>query len=118
MQLRISTRARDGVLIVDCSGRLVFGEETAALRDLVKDSLLESKQILLNLSGVDYIDSGGLGTLVSLFTSARSLGGAIKLANLTPRVGDLLQVTKLVTVFEVYNSEELAIQSFRKSVGK
>ena len=118
MQLRISTRTRDGVLIVDCSGRLVFGEETAALRDLVKDSLLESKQILLNLSGVDYIDSGGLGTLVSLFTSARSLGGAIKLANLTPRVGDLLQVTKLVTVFEVYNSEELAIQSFRKGAGK
>jgi anti-sigma B factor antagonist len=65
---------------------------------------------------VNYIDSGGLGTLVSLYTSAHSAGGAVKLARLTSRVGDLLQVTKLLTVFEVYETEEEAVESFRKGV--
>ena len=69
---------------------------------------------MLNLSGVSYIDSGGLGTLVALYTSAQTNGGKIKLASLTPRVGDLLQVTKLVTIFEVYDNEEQAVQSFRR----
>ena len=69
---------------------------------------------MLNLGGVNYIDSGGLGTLVSLFTTAHTAGGSIKLANLTQRVGDLLQVTKLVTVFEVFSNEEEAVESFRK----
>lgn len=114
MQLRINTRTIDGVLIVDCHGRLVFGEESANLRDTVKKLINENKNIVLNLSGVSYIDSGGLGTLVALYTSAQTNGGKIKLASLTPRVGDLLQVTKLVTIFEVYDNEEQAVQSFRK----
>ncbi len=114
MQLRISTRPIDGVLIVDCNGRLVFGEESANLRDTVKKLISENKNIVLNLSGVSYIDSGGLGTLVALYTSAQTNGGKIKLASLTPRVGDLLQVTKLVTIFEVYDNEEQAVQSFRR----
>ena len=101
MQLRISTRTVDGVLIVDCHGRIVFGEESAVLRDTVRKLITENNKIVLNLGGVNYIDSGGLGTLVSLFTTAHTAGGSIKLANLTQRVGDLLQVTKLVTVFEV-----------------
>ena len=84
------------------------------LRDTIRKLIAENKRIVLNLGGVNYIDSGGLGTLVSLYTTARTSGGAIKLANLTQRVGDLLQVTKLVTVFEVYSSEEQAIESFRK----
>jgi anti-sigma B factor antagonist len=102
------------VLIVDCHGRIVFGEESAVLRDTVRKLITENNRIVLNLGGVNYIDSGGLGTLVSLFTTAHTAGGSIKLANLTQRVGDLLQVTKLVTVFEVYNNEEEAVESFRK----
>ena len=104
----------DGVLIVDCHGRIVFGEESAVLRDTVRKLITENNKIVLNLGGVNYIDSGGLGTLVSLFTTAHTAGGSIKLANLTQRVGDLLQVTKLVTVFEVYSNEEEAVESFRK----
>jgi len=117
MQLKISTRTlNDGIVVVDCAGRLVFGEETAALRDRVRALTTKDSHIILNLGEVTYIDSGGLGTLVALYTTARNSGASIKLARLTPRVGDLLQVTKLLTVFEVYNSEEEAVESFRKGV--
>jgi anti-sigma B factor antagonist len=113
VQLKLTVRPVDDIVIVDCSGRIVFGEESADLRDTVRMVITQSKRVILNLSGVTYIDSGGLGTLVALYTSARNNGGSIKLANLTPRVGDLLQVTKLVTVFDVYDSEQKAIESFR-----
>ena len=115
MQLRLSTRTIDGALIVDCGGRIVFGEESASLRDSVKKLIPGNKNIVLNLGGVNYIDSGGLGTLVALYTTVHNAGGSIKLANLTQRVGDLLQVTKLLTVFQVYDSEEQAVQSFSKT---
>ncbi|HXY15422.1 MAG TPA: STAS domain-containing protein [Terriglobales bacterium] len=114
MQLRLSTRTLDGALIVDCAGRIVFGEETAYLRDTVKKLIAERQKVVLNLADVNYIDSGGLGTLVALYTTARNSGGSIKLANLTQRVGDLLQVTKLVTIFDVYDSVEKAAASFSK----
>ena len=114
MQLRMSTRLIDNVMILDCHGRIVFGDESAQLRDTVKKLIAEGKSIVLNLGGINYIDSGGLGTLVGLYTSARNANVGIKLANLTPRIGDLLQVTKLVTVFEVYNSEDEAVRAFRK----
>jgi anti-sigma B factor antagonist len=114
MQLRMNTRSVDGVLVVDCNGRIVFGEESAALRDKVKTALAQSPRVVLNLGEVNYIDSGGLGTLVSLYTTARNAGGALKLARLTDRVGDLLQVTKLVSIFEVFKNEQLAAQSFKK----
>ena len=113
MQMKLSTRTVDGILVVDCIGRIIFGEESASLRDTLRDLIPQNKKIILNLSGVNYIDSGGLGTLVALYTSARNSGGSIKLANLTQRVGDLLQVTKLLTVFDVYDSEERALESFR-----
>jgi len=103
-----------GVLIVDCSGRVVFGEESATLRGIVKKLLAENPNVVMNLREVNYIDSGGLGTLVSLYTSARSAGGAVKLASLSQRVGDLLQVTKLLTIFEVFDDEETAAKSFKK----
>jgi anti-sigma B factor antagonist len=74
---------------------------------------VETDQIILNLGGISYIDSGGLGTLVALYTTAHNAGGSVKLVNLTQRVGDLLQVTKLLTVFEVYDSEEKALESFK-----
>lgn len=115
MQLKLSVRTVEGIVIVDCAGRIVFGEESGDLRDTVRMVITQSKRIVLNLAGVNYIDSGGLGTLVALYASARSNGGVIKLANLTQRVGDLLQVTKLVTIFDIYDSEEKAIQSFQKS---
>ncbi len=114
MQLRMSTRSVEGVLVVDCSGRLVFGEESASLRDMVKKLLAESPKIVMNLREINYIDSGGLGTLVSLYTTARNAGGAVKLASLSQRVGDLLQVTKLFTIFEVFDDTEDAAKSFKR----
>lgn len=114
MQLRINTRIQDGVMILDCIGRIVFGEESAALRESVKSAISGNSKVVLNLAEVNYIDSGGLGTLVSLYTTARNAGGALKLANLTRRVTDLLQVTKLVSVFEVFPDEQSAIRSFQK----
>ena len=115
MQLRMSTRTLDGVIVVDCSGRLIFGEESASLRDTVKKLIAQSPKVVLNLHDVTHIDSGGLGTLVSLYTTARNAGGAVKLARLSQRVGDLLQVTKLLTVFDVFDTEERAAKSFAKS---
>ena len=115
MTLKISTRIVDGITIIDCSGRIVFGDEAAALRDAVKIALERSPNLVLNLAGVNYVDSGGLGTLVGLFTSARNAGGTMKLAALNSRVIGLLQVTKLVTVFELFNNEQLAAQSFAKA---
>lgn len=114
MQLKLMKRTVDGILAIECNGRIVFGEESSLLRDEVKKAVADgNKRIVLNLGEVNYIDSGGLGTLVGLHTTAHMAGGAIKLANLTRRVGDLLQVTKLLTVFEVHNSEYEALESFR-----
>jgi anti-sigma B factor antagonist len=115
MQLKMNKRVVDNIAVLDCSGRIIFGDESAALRDTVKQLISDNKNIVLNLAGVTYIDSGGLGTLVGLYTSARGAGANIKLCNLTQRVGDLLQVTKLLTVFDVYDSEEKALQAFRKA---
>jgi anti-sigma B factor antagonist len=115
MQLKLTKRNVDGILAIECNGRIVFGEESALLREQVKQAIAEGqKRIVLNLAEVNYIDSGGLGTLVALHTTALSAGATIKLANLTKRVGDLLQVTKLLTVFDVRNSEYDALESFRK----
>ncbi len=115
MQLKVTTGTKDGVLVVDCIGRIVFGEESSLLRDTVRQAVTENNRIVLNLGEVNYIDSGGLGTLVALRVTAQNAGGSIKLTNLTKRVGDVLQVTKLLTVFDVYNSEAEAIESFRKA---
>ena len=101
-------------MVVDCSGRLVFGEESASLRDVVKKLVAQSPHIVLNLHEVNHIDSGGLGTLVSLYTTARNAGGSVKLSRLSKRVGDLLQITKLLTIFEVFDDEEKAAKSFKK----
>jgi anti-sigma B factor antagonist len=114
VQLKLKRRTVDGILAIECSGRIVFGEESSLLRDEVKKAIADNvKRIVLNLGEVNYIDSGGLGTLVGLHTTAHNAGASVKLANLTKRVGDLLQVTKLLTVFDVYNSEYEALESFR-----
>ena len=115
MQLKLTTTTKDGILVVNCSGRIVFGEESSLLRETGKKAVSENKRIVLNLGDISYIDSGGLGTLVALHTTAQNAGGTIKLTSLTKRVGDLLQVTKLLTVFDVYDSEAEAIESFRKA---
>jgi anti-sigma B factor antagonist len=112
MSLKINARTIDGVRIFDCSGRIVFGDEASQLREIIKKELAENNKIVLNLANVSYIDSGGIGTMVSLFTSARNAGGDIKLMNLTKRVGDLLQITKLITVFESYDDEQKAVKAF------
>ncbi len=114
MQLKLSSRLVNDVFVVDCNGRIVFGEEAGAIRDFVKGALTQHKQIVLNLKNVSYIDSGGLGTLVGLYTSAHSAGGDIRLSQLTQRVGQLLQVTKLVTVFASFENDEAAVKSFAK----
>lgn len=116
MMLKMSTRLLDGIPVLDCSGRIVIGDESAALRETVKKLLSENQRLVLNLGEVNYIDSAGLGTLVSLYTSAKNSGAGIKLANLTQRVGDLLQVTKLLTVFDVYDGEDQAIRAFRRGM--
>jgi anti-sigma B factor antagonist len=115
MKLTLATRTKDGILIVDCSGRIVYGEEASLLRSTVKNALSRNNRIVLDLGEVNYIDSGGLGILVELRTSAQNAGGAIKLARLTKHVSDLLQITKLLTVLDVYNSEAEAVESFRKA---
>jgi|SRR5271165_3211148 len=113
MQLRMSNRTIDGVLVVDCIGRVIFGEESANLRDSVKKLAEQNPNIVLNMRDVEHIDSGGLGTLVALYTTARNAGGALKLCSLPQRIGNLLQVTKLVTIFEVFPDEHSAAKSFK-----
>jgi anti-sigma B factor antagonist len=109
MDLKFEKRLVDGVPIVTCQGRIMFGEEAKALRDFLKQSLGEVPRMVLNLSGVTYIDSGGLGTLVGVFSSARAAGADIKLTGLGQRLHDVLQITKLATVFEVFDSEQEAL---------
>jgi len=113
--MKASTRQVDGVTIVDLSGRITLGEGSVILRDTVREVIGQgNKKILLNLGDVTYIDSSGIGELVSAFTSVRNQGGELKLLNLTKKVHDLLQITKLYTVFDIKDDEAGAIKSFTK----
>lgn len=115
MRLFIVEKMAEGVMILDLRGRLTLGEETEALRDKVKQLIQAGfSRMVLNLEEVSYIDSVGLSTLVSTYTTARQQGGDLKLLNLTKRVNDLLQITRLSTVFETYDSLEEALKSFRR----
>jgi len=106
-------RRIEGVNIVDLSGRITIGEGTIILKDAVRNLLQRNeKKILLNLADVSYIDSSGIGELVSSFTTVGNQGGKLKLLNLTKKVHDLLSITKLLTVFEVFDDEAKAIQNF------
>ena len=114
MSLKVSTRQADGVTILDLSGRIILGEPTAMLRDTFQDLITRGqKKVLLNLADVHYIDSSGLGALVSGFTTLTNQQGQLKLLNLAKKVQDLLQITKLLTVFDVYEDEIAAVKSFR-----
>jgi anti-sigma B factor antagonist len=113
VSIKASTRQVDGVAIVDLTGRITLGEGSSTLRETVKDLVGKGqKKILLNLGDVSYIDSSGIGELVSSFTSVSNQGGQLKLLNLQKKVHDLLQITKLYTVFEVHTDEAAAIRSF------
>ena len=113
--MKTSTRKVENVTIVDLSGRITLGEGSVVLRDTVRDLLAKGdRKMLLNLGEVTYIDSSGIGELVSAFTTVRNQGGELKLLNLTKKVHDLLQITKLYTVFDVKDDEATAISSFKK----
>ena len=113
MSLKMSTRESNGIVIIDLSGQITLGDASAALRDEVRDQSGHGfKKILLNLADVTYIDSAGLGKLTAAFTSVKNRGGELKLLNLTKRVHDLMQITKLYTVFDVYDDEKKALASF------
>ena len=114
MTMKTSTRQVDGVTILDCSGRITLGEGSVILRDTVRELLSKNqKKILLNLGEVTYIDSSGIGELVSAFTTVRNQGGDLKLLNLTKKVHDLLQITKLYTVFDVKDDEAAGVKAFK-----
>jgi anti-sigma B factor antagonist len=115
VSMKVSNRQVDGVSIVDMSGRITLGEGSVVLRDTIRDMVGKgNKKILLNLGDVTYIDSSGIGELVSAFTAVRREGGELKLLNLTKKVHDLLQITKLYTVFDIKDDEASAIKSFSK----
>src|SRR2546429_10012392 len=115
MSLKSSARQVDGITILDLSGRITLGEGSVVLRDTIREVLGKGeKKILLNLGDVTYIDSSGIGELVSAFTAVRKEGGDLKLLNLTKKVHDLLQITKLYTVFDIKDDEAAAIKAFGK----
>ncbi len=114
MPLAIKTRKADGITILDLKGKIVLGEETSSLREQIKQLLGASEtKMILNMGNVSYIDSAGVGTLVAAFTSAKAQGGQLKMANLTKKFRETLQVTRLLTVFETYDSEADALASFK-----
>jgi len=111
--MKISTREVEGVIIVDISGQITLGDETGKLRSVVSQLADEGKKkIVLNLGEVSYIDSSGVGELVGSYTTVRNHGGELKLLNLSKKVHDLLQVTKLYTVFDIKDDEFTAVKSF------
>lgn len=113
MSVKLTTRQVGNVSVVDVEGRITLGEGSSALREALRDLVAKNQnKILLNLGDVSYIDSSGIGELVSGYTTVSNGGGQLKLLNLNKRVKDLLQITKLYTVFEVHDDEAAAIRSF------
>jgi len=115
VSMKATIRQVDSVIVIDISGRITLGEGCSQLRELIRDQLSKGKkQVLLNLADVTYIDSSGIGELVSAYTAVSNQGGQLKLLNLTKKVHDLLQITKLYTVFDIHDDEAKAIASFQK----
>ncbi len=113
MSVKLNTRQVGNVSVVDVAGRITLGEGSSALRSALSDMVSKHQnKILLNLGEVSYIDSSGIGELVSGYTTVTNAGGQLKLLNLNKRVKDLLQITKLYTVFDVHEDEAAAIRSF------
>jgi anti-sigma B factor antagonist len=113
LSVKLTTRQVGDVTVIDAAGRITLGEGASSFRDTVRDLAAKGdKKLLLNLSDVSYIDSSGIGEMVSGFTTVTSHGGQLKLLGLSKRVKDLLQITKLYTVFEVFDDEASAVRSF------
>jgi anti-sigma B factor antagonist len=113
MSVKLTTRQVGDVSVMDASGRITLGEGASSFRETLRELVTKgNKKLLLNLADVSYIDSSGIGELVSGFTTVTNQGGQLKLLNLTKRVRDLLQITKLYTVFEVFDDETKAVRSF------
>ena len=113
-ELNISERQAGDITILDMNGKVTIGEGSVALRTTIRRLLGEGKKkIILNLSGVGYVDSSGIGEFVSSFTAVNKEEGSLKLLNLTQKIQDLLAITKLLTVFDVYDSEADALSSFK-----
>lgn len=113
MSVKLNTRQVGDVTVIDAAGRITLGEGASAFRDAIRDLAAKGdKKLLLNLSDVSYIDSSGIGEMVSGFTTVTNHGGQLKLLGLSKRVKDLLQITKLYTVFEVFDDEAAAVRSF------
>ena len=113
MSFKVTPRESNGVTLIDVSGRITLGEGSALLRQMIRELLSKGqKKIVLNLADVNYIDSSGIGELVSGYTTVKNQGGELKLLHLTKKVHDLLQITKLFTVFDVHSDEQTAIRSF------
>jgi anti-sigma B factor antagonist len=111
--MKIETRTIGDVRILDCSGKITLGEGTMTVRNTVRDILKNNgKKIILNLAEVNYIDSSGIGELVSTYSTVTSNGGQFKLLNLTKKIQELLAITKLLTVFQVFDDEQAALASF------
>jgi anti-sigma B factor antagonist len=113
MSFKATTREIGDVTVIDMDGRITLGEGSALLRDLIRENVAKGrKKLVMNLAGINYIDSTGLGELVSGYRLVKSEGGEIKLLNLNKKVTDLLQITKLYTVFDIHNQEAQAVSSF------
>ena len=113
MSVKLTTRKVGDVTVIDSAGRITLGEGSSIFRDTIRGLASKGdKKLLLNLADVSYIDSSGIGELVSAFTTVTNQGGQLKLLNLTKRIQDLLQITKLYTVFEVFEDEAAAVRSF------
>lgn len=115
MNLRIGMRQIDGVTVIDATGRIVLGEETAFFRQTIRGALARGeRKILLNLGGVPYIDSAGIGELAAAFMAVRQQGGELKLMNLTKKVHDVVQIVKLGSIFEICDNETAALEAFAR----
>ena len=113
MEIEISKRTVGDIQILDCSGKITLGEGTMTLRNTVRDIIAgNGKKIIINLENVNYVDSSGIGELVSTYTTVTNAGGKLKLLNLTKKIEALLVITKLLTVFDVFDNEQAAIASF------
>lgn len=111
--MKIETRTIGDIKVLDCSGRITLGEGTMVVRNTVRELLNSNdKKIILNLADVNYIDSSGIGELVSTYTTVTSNGGQLKLLGLTKKIQELLAITKLLTVFQTYDEEQAALDSF------
>ena len=111
--MKIATHQVDGITVLDLSGRITLGEGSVQLRDAVRDLVSKGqKNIVLNLGDVSYMDSSGVGELVTAYTSVKNQGGELKLVNLTKKIEDLMAITKLATVFDIHNDEASAIAAF------